>query len=218
MSISHMACMYPTHLPRVFLEIVLSTSTIFPYLQLIITHQLVKSCPAHVHKQSLSRQIRNIFNKKLTIAYNKSFPFVKLFRKRSKDKPWIATGLKQSIKQKHLLYQKYINDSTEVNNQIYKIFKNKLRTLIRKAEADHCKESFNYKTQSMKQMWRELGNLINTNKKKFRLIQSVELSLITKFYVMTRILQMHLINISGKLVKILLTKLYLRNHIFTQCI
>ena len=91
------------------------------------------------------------FNKKRTIAYIKSFPFVKLSRNRSKNKPWITTGLKQSIiKQKHLLYQKYIYDSTEVNNQIYNIFKNKLRTLIRKAEADYCKESFNYKTQSMK--------------------------------------------------------------------
>ena len=83
---------------------------------------------------------------------------MKLSGKRSKDKPWITTGLKQSNKQKHLLYQKYIYDSTEVNNQIYKIFKNKLRTLIRKAEADYYKESFNYKTQSMQQMWRELGN------------------------------------------------------------
>ena len=61
-----------------------------------------------------------IFNQKLATAYNKSFPFVKLSRKRSKDKPWINTGLKQSIKQKHLLYQKYIYNSTEENNQIDK--------------------------------------------------------------------------------------------------
>ena len=89
-----------------------------------------------------ANEAMNIFNKKLTIAYNKSFTFVKLSRKRSKNKPWITTGLKQSIKQKHLLYKKYIYDPTEVNNQVYKIFKNKLRTLIRKAEADYYKESF----------------------------------------------------------------------------
>ena len=105
-------------------------------------------------------------NRKLTIAYNKSFPFLKLSRKRSKDKPWITTGLKQSIKQKHLLHQQYLFYSTELNNQIYKIFKNKLRTLIRKAEAGYYKESLNYKTQSMKQLWMELGNLLNTNRKK----------------------------------------------------
>ena len=34
-----------------------------------------------------------IFNQKLTIAYNKSYLFVKLSGKRSKDKPWITTGL-----------------------------------------------------------------------------------------------------------------------------
>ena len=36
----------------------------------------------------------NVFNKKLTIAYNKSFPFVKLSRKRSKD---VYLGLLQDL-------------------------------------------------------------------------------------------------------------------------
>ena len=54
-----------------------------------------------------------VFSKKLQIAYNKSFPLKSLSRKRAKDKPWITTGLKQSIKQKHLLYQKFVFDRTE---------------------------------------------------------------------------------------------------------
>ena len=69
-------------------------------------------------------------------------------------------------------------DSTKKNNQIYKIFENKLRTA--EAETVYYKESFNHKTQSMKQMWREFGNLLNTNRRRIT-IQSVELSLITKF-------------------------------------
>ena len=48
------------------------------------------------------------FNQKITTAYNKSFPFKRLSRKRAKDKPWITTGFKESIKQKHLLYEKFI--------------------------------------------------------------------------------------------------------------
>ena len=43
-----------------------------------------------------------IFNKKVSIAYNKSFPFKRLSRKRAKDKPWATSGLKQSIKYKHI--------------------------------------------------------------------------------------------------------------------
>ena len=43
-----------------------------------------------------------VFNQKIFIAYNKSFPFKRLSRKRAKDKPWVTSGLKQSIKQKHI--------------------------------------------------------------------------------------------------------------------
>ena len=107
-----------------------------------------------------------VFNQKLSVAYNKSFPFKRLSRKRAKDKPWITSGLKQSIKHKHLLYQKYIFDQTEENKTVCKIFKNKLRTMIRKAETEYYKESFNNKTRNMKEMWKELGNLLNANKKK----------------------------------------------------
>ena len=105
------------------------------------------------------------FNQKITVAYNESFPFKRLSRKRAKDKPWITTGLKESIKQKHSQYQKFIFDSSEENKVAYKIFKNKLRTVIRKAEAEYYKNVFNSKAQSMKEMWEELGNLLNTKKK-----------------------------------------------------
>ena len=39
------------------------------------------------------------FNRKITPAYNKSFQFKRLSRKRAKDKPCNTTGLKESIKQ-----------------------------------------------------------------------------------------------------------------------
>ena len=38
--------------------------------------------------------------------------------------------------------------------------------MIRKAETEYYNESFNNKTHNMKEMWKELGNLSNTNKKK----------------------------------------------------
>ena len=69
-------------------------------------------------------------------------------RKRAKDKPWITTELKESIKQKHLLYQKFIFDRSEDNWIAYKTFKNKLRSKIRKAEVDYYKNVFNSKTHT----------------------------------------------------------------------
>ena len=38
----------------------------------------------------------NTFYHTVVNAYNKSFPLVKLSRKKAKDKPWITTGLKKS--------------------------------------------------------------------------------------------------------------------------
>ena len=105
------------------------------------------------------------FNLRITVAYNKSFPFKRLFRKMAKDKPWITTGLKESTKQKHLLYQKFIFDHSEENKVAYKIFKNKLRSVITKVEKEYCDNVFNSKTRIMKEMWKELGNLLNTKKK-----------------------------------------------------
>ena len=109
-----------------------------------------------------------VFSKKLQIAYNKSFPLKRLSRKRAKDKPWITAGLKQSIKQKHLLYQQFVfvNDRTEENKVAYKTFKNKLRSVIRKAEADYYKEAFPSKSKSIKEMWKEQGDLLRTTKRK----------------------------------------------------
>ena len=48
---------------------------------------------------------------------------------------------------------------------MYRTLKNKLRSLIRKAETNYYKESFNDKTHNMKEMWKDLGNLWNTNSK-----------------------------------------------------
>ena len=78
--------------------------------------------------------------------------------------------------QKHSLYQKYIK------------YKNKLKTLIRKAEADHYEESFNHKTQSVKQMWRELGNLLNTNKKKSN--DSISRIIVDKVHSLSRLVKL----------------------------
>ena len=40
-----------------------------------------------------------------------------------------------------------------------------LSLVIRKAEAEYYKESFNSKTRNMKEMWRELGNLLTLSRK-----------------------------------------------------
>ena len=54
---------------------------------------------------------------------------------------------------------------SEENKVAYKSFKNKLRSLIRKAETDYYTNVFNSETESMKEMWKELHSLLSTKKK-----------------------------------------------------
>ena len=76
-----------------------------------------------------------IFNQTLCSAYNKSFPFKRLSRKRAKNKPWITSSLKQSIKQKLILYQKYIFHQTEENKTIYKLYKKQINIYDKKSRS-----------------------------------------------------------------------------------
>ena len=85
----------------------------------------------------------SLFYKDMSTTYNKAFPYARWSRKRGNDKRWITTALKVSIKEKHKLYQKCIFIQTPVNAKLYKPFKNRLKTLIRKAEINYYLEAFN---------------------------------------------------------------------------
>ena len=79
--------------------------------------------------QRTTDEAMQIFYKELQIAYSKAFPFVKF--------SWISTALKNSIKQKHKLYQRFLFDQTPDNEMLYKAYKYKLKALIRKYETNY---------------------------------------------------------------------------------
>ena len=71
-----------------------------------------------------------------------------------------------SIKENHKLYQKFIFSQTPVNAKLYKTFKNRSKTLIRKAEIIYYLDAFNDKKHSIKEMWKLPGYLLNTKNSK----------------------------------------------------
>ena len=84
---------------------------------------------------------------------------VNLSRKRAKDKAWITTGLKQSIKEKHRLYRNYKLNHSEQNETAYKQYNNQLRTHIRQAELTCYKGIFDNKKNNIKKLWEHMGQL-----------------------------------------------------------
>ena len=74
------------------------------------------------------------FLSKYKTLLDKFFPYVRLSRKKSKDKPWITAGIKNSIKQRNCLYKNYIEDRTEYKEQVWKRFRNETTNIIKAAE------------------------------------------------------------------------------------
>ena len=72
--------------------------------------------------------------------------------------------MKNSIKQKHKLYQKFLFDQTPHNEMLYKAYKNKLKALIRKSEINYYQNILSDRKNNIKDMWKHLGFLLNPNK------------------------------------------------------
>ena len=104
----------------------------------------------------------NTFYHTIVNAYNKSFPRVKLSRKRAKDKPWVTAGLKKSIKEKQKLFRIYKFNHSVENERKYN---NELRNIIRQSEINYFKEMFDNKKNSIKMLWSNLGNILSPNKR-----------------------------------------------------
>ena len=74
----------------------------------------------------------DIFSENYSTLYNKFFPYVRMSRKASKDKPHITAGIKVSIRYKDKLLKKYFENRTDENLAAYKSFKNKTNIIIKK--------------------------------------------------------------------------------------
>ena len=97
----------------------------------------------------------------ITKAYNKSFPVVKLSRKHAKDKLWITSGLKSSMKKKRIPYHRFLLDKSDKSHIEYKTYNNKLRTIIQEAEISYYKKLFNEQENRIKLMWKTLSPNLN---------------------------------------------------------
>ena len=107
----------------------------------------------------------NFFNNIISHAYEKSFPLKFISNKRIKDKPWISTSLKKSIKKKNHLFYIYTKNRTIENKQKYAKYRNILISCIRQSKKMYFQELFDRKSTRITKMWAVLGKMINPKKK-----------------------------------------------------
>ncbi len=105
------------------------------------------------------------FVNKFRDVFNQCFPLKKL--KASKytfKKPWMTRGLLKSIKRKNKLYQKFLRNPSSVNENLYKIYKDKLNHSLRIAKRLYYERKLEYVKSNTKNTWKILNEVINKKK------------------------------------------------------
>ena len=106
----------------------------------------------------------DFFHNNLTNMFYESFPLVRKSRKRAKDKKWITSGIRISIRHKNRLYKKKIQSPNLRNITNYKEYKNRLDTIMKEAEENFLKTLFNDTKTAVNRLWKTLGSIINPSK------------------------------------------------------
>ena len=104
----------------------------------------------------------NVFTNIINNAFVKNCP-VKVISKTEKNipmKPWINQTLLNCCKKKNTLYRKYLKCKSAQALQRYKLYKNNLTSLLRKAEKVYYSNKLQQYKGDMKETWRILNSFI----------------------------------------------------------
>ena len=107
----------------------------------------------------------NKFLQKLTGIYNSSFPYKKIVPRKRDSKPWITPGLINACHKKNLLYKNFLSKRTLESEQRYKRYKNKLTSILRRAEKAYYSEELRKVKGNIKNTWDVLKRASNRLKK-----------------------------------------------------
>ena len=104
-------------------------------------------------------------------AYNKAFPLYSptKSRKRQNNQPWMTSGLLNSCKKKNKLYLKFIKQPNETNKKNFIIYRNKFKTLKKKAELLYYEIEFQKYNNNLKKQWQIIRSILKTDNKSSRI-------------------------------------------------
>ena len=106
------------------------------------------------------------FETHLTKCYEESFPLIRLSRKHARDKKWITTGIKASIKKKSTLYKKWIAYGNDSDGFLFKTYRKIFKSVLKEAENQYFREIFDTKCNSVKQLRSNLNHSFSLSKTK----------------------------------------------------
>ena len=99
------------------------------------------------------------------MMFESCFPLKDIKIKYDNRAPYLTRGLKQSIKNKHVLWEKFEKNPTIENKNIYMQFRNKLTGLLRKTERLYLEGQLDLYQYDMGKAWKVLRSVLNQNEK-----------------------------------------------------
>ena len=78
----------------------------------------------------------------------------------NKIKPWFTTGLRNACKKKNNLYRKFLQCRTKSAEERYKVYKNKLTTILRNSEKMYYSTLLDKEKNNIKGTWKILNTII----------------------------------------------------------
>ena len=118
----------------------------------------------------------DVFSNNYLNLFEKYFPYIKQSKKCFKNKPYITNGIKVSIRTRNRLYQKYLNNRSEVNEATWKRFRNKTKIVIRRAEEHYYNKILKNHKNNNRQLWNTFGKILNKNKQKHSKVGSLNIN------------------------------------------
>ena len=163
------------HLPNfTFLDIETQSVKDRPFTRIFSKNKIDKFNESLISEPSLisptdltdTNSSYDIFSTNYQNLFDKYFPYVRMSKKTFKDKPYITSGIKVSLKTKYRLYEKYLNKPNDVNKAAWKRFRNKTSEIIKRAEEMYYKKMINSHNNSSKILWKTFGKILNDKKVK----------------------------------------------------
>jgi len=103
----------------------------------------------------------NYFIDRLAPIHDSCFPFNKPKRNMNHDKKWVTSALIKSMNVKCKLHKKWVKSRKKYDEIKYKNYSKMLRKLLRVAERQYYDKLFDSKTQSIKNIWKNVSLLVN---------------------------------------------------------
>ncbi len=105
----------------------------------------------------------DVFLSTLIEKYDKHCLWKTVKKKKNEDKPWITKGLEKACKKKHLLYRKFIVTRTIQAENKYKIYTNKLISIIRSSKKNYYNKLLDKHKNNIQSTWKVLNSIIKKN-------------------------------------------------------